>query len=120
MGFFGEVFGISSGSRDEPSSSGSIFGSGSSIFGGGTPHDSPSPAFSYGEPIPPAASQVRGYGGQMFGSVSAADKSLMHDFGGQPTVDPDTGYTGTPQEIYDRYLREGRDPSRLVKNFRRW
>lgn len=131
MGFLDDVFGIPSSTHDEPAADsifdsifggggGSIFSSGPSLFGESTSYDAPGAPFSRQEPILPAATQVQGYGGQMFGSVGEAEKSIMHDFGGQPVVDPDTGYTGTPRQIYDRYIREGRPTARLVERYRRW
>lgn len=110
MGVLGEIFGVT---RSQPS--GGVF---DSLFGGTpTPTAPPSSPFSSGEPIMPAASQARGYGGQMFGSVSAADKSRLID---GVVTDPDTGYVGRPAQIYDRYRNEGRCTDRLVQRYQKW
>lgn len=68
----------------------------------------------YAEPILPAASQATGYGGQRYSSQAEADVSRCIE---GDVTDPVTGYTGTVGEIYDAYLREGRDPSRLISYF---
>lgn len=111
MGFFDDVFGF--GSSDSAADSG--FGG---LFGGGS-HSDPAPLFGSdpGEPILPFGSQARGYGGSFFGSVSDAEKSSLMDSG--VIEDPDTGYVGTPREIYDRYLREGRSTKRFMERFRK-
>lgn len=70
----------------------------------------------YQEPILPAASQAVGYGGQRFSSQAQADISQC--ISGQ-VCDPDTNYCGTVAEIYAAYLREGRDPKRLVERFKK-
>lgn len=110
MGIFGDMFGFSS----DPAP---VKPSGGFFAGTQEPTAPPSGLFSYSEPVMPAASQARGYGGQMFGSVSEASKSCLMD---GVVTDPDTGYVGTPADIYDKYLREGRDPSRLVQRYRKW
>lgn len=113
MGLFDEMFGAAP--PPEPASHG-LF---DSLFGGFSPSRSEShvPFGGYSEPIMPAASQARGYGGQMFGSFGEADKSRLMS---GVVTDPDTGYVGTPAEIYDRYKAEGRDPRPLVARFHRY
>lgn len=66
-------------------------------------------------PLPPA-SQAKGYGGSFFGSTDLADKSRL--MGGIVT-DPETGYVGTPSDIFDRYRAEGRNTNSLVQRFHR-
>lgn len=113
MGIFGDIFGFGSDPTPVKPSGGILDG----LFSG-TPEPiaPPSKPFGYREPILPAASQARGYGGQMFGSVSEADKSCLMD---GIVKDPDTGYVDTPANIYDRYVNEGRDPTRLVQRYRK-
>lgn len=114
MGILDDLFGI--GESDSTSTSG-MFGG----FLGGSSHSDPAPLFGSdpGEPALPFGSQARGYGGSFFGSHADAEKSHLMD--GGVVEDPDTGYVGTPQEIYDRYLREGRSTKRLMERFRkRW
>ena len=93
-------------------------------FGQGSSSDSTRPLdsdrlggmFSYREPILPGHTQARGYGDEFYDSQGAADKSRLID---GVVTDPHTGYVGTPGEIYDRYVAEGRDPSPLLRLFRR-
>ena len=115
MGFFDELFGGTPSAPSTPSSGG-FFGS---LFSGTPEPTAPrSSPFSYGEPVLPTASQATGYGGQRFSSRSEADKSCLQDYG--VVTDPDTGYVGTPAQIYDKYLAEGRNPERLVQRYRKW
>lgn len=115
MGIWDGIFGDAPSTQSEPSSGG-IFGS---LFSGTPEPTAPrSSPFSYGEPVLPAASQATGYGGQRFSSRAAADKSCLQDYG--VVTDPDTGHVGTPAQIYDKYIAEGRDPRRLIQRYRKW
>ncbi len=109
MGLFDDLFGTST-----PPSSGGLF---DSFFGGSGSFEqqsSPSLFGGYGEPTRTAGGLFSGYGDQPFEQHSDAEKSgLIRGI----VKDPDTGYVGTPAEIYDKYLAEGRNPARLVKRF---
>lgn len=115
MGIFDDMFGGSGRSSEAPRSTGGGFFD--AFFGGDTqPAHQSGGLFGYQEPILPAGSQVSGYGGSPYGSRAAADKSCL--MGGTVT-DFATGYVGTPAQIYDRYLAEGRDPTDLVRRYRK-
>lgn len=111
MGFFDELFGVSK--PPKPASDGLFEG----LFGGGSRPATHVPLGGYAEPIMPTGTQARGYGGQMFGSVSDADKSRLMD---GVVTDRVTGWTGTPRELYERCVREGRDPRHIVAQFHKW
>lgn len=109
MGLFDDFFGTST-----PEPSGGFF---DGLFGGGSSSQedsSPSLFGSYSEPIMPLGGHAKGYGDQPFSSFSEAGKSGLMD---GIVKDPDTGYVGTPAQIYGRYLTEGRDPSGLIRRF---
>ncbi len=67
--------------------------------------------------IMPSGTTATGYGGQPYGSVDAAAKSNLRPLG--TVTDRNTGYVGTPQQIYDRYVADGRDPGPLFQQFGR-
>lgn len=114
MGIIEEMFGGSGRSEPKPSGGG-LF---DAFFGGDTPSSRSSGGmFGYQEPILPSCTQVRGYGGSVHGSRAAADKSCLMD---DVVTDVATGFVGTPAQIYDRYVAQGRDPTDLVRRYRKW
>ncbi len=65
----------------------------------------------------PNGTTASGYGGQPYGSYQDADKSHLHPYG--LVTDRETGWVGTPQELYDRYEQNGMDTSPLFSQFGR-
>lgn len=65
----------------------------------------------------PSGTTVSGYGGRPYGSYQDADKSQLQSYG--LVTDRETGWVGTPPQLYDKYQANDMDPTPLFEQFHR-